>query len=230
MKTRYTAKQLSGVTLTISDVSHAGSVGEAIIAACTMSDYLSSGIIGPSFSTSGPGPGWSKQHSASDFAARALAEDAVGYIDAADGRLATLDDDGDVEWSDESVVVLEAPTDAQVDEMPEAARQMAEAIESGHATAKRANDWGDVRGLIAISQDDALEYIGGEIVGAYVLYYDAGVQSWYLGPVESLTTLRKYMGSSDEDVTRDAYSRWCAASGHDGEYETRDDAIESVAK
>lgn len=76
------------------------------------SDSIASGIVGPSFSCSGPGSGWQKNHDASDYAARALADDygAIRYIDSADGREATLNDEGEVEWSDESVVEIELPT------------------------------------------------------------------------------------------------------------------------
>jgi hypothetical protein len=220
----------SSITLTISDISASGSIAAAIIAACKESDYLSSGIVGPSFSTSGPGSGWSKQHTADDYASRALSDDhgAAGYV-ADDGRLATLDADGEVEWSDESVVTLESPTVADVDESLDAVRQMVAAIDSGHCTAEHPSDWDDIRAWVEVSRADALERIDGEIIGDKILYYDDCMQRWYVGETSDLTLLREYMGSGDEEVARDAYSHWCAACGHDGEYETRDAAIESIS-
>lgn len=82
----------AALSVDLSDVVKHGSVEQAIIALCEESDDTSSGVIGPSFSTSGPGSGWSKQHDASDYAARALdvGYGALYYIDAADGRRAKM--------------------------------------------------------------------------------------------------------------------------------------------
>lgn len=75
------------------------------------SDSVASGVIGPSFSCSGPGSGWQKNHDVTDYAERALSDDygALSYIDSSDGRKATLQD-GEVVWSAESVVEIELPT------------------------------------------------------------------------------------------------------------------------
>ena len=75
------------------------------------SDSVASGVIGPSFSCSGPGSGWQKHHDVNDYAERALSDDygALSYIDSSDGREATLED-GEVVWSAESVVEIELPT------------------------------------------------------------------------------------------------------------------------
>lgn len=80
------------LSVDIHDVVKYGGVREAIIALCEDSDDTSSGVIGPSFSTSGPGSGWSKQHDASDYAARALdtGYGALYYIDADNGRRAKM--------------------------------------------------------------------------------------------------------------------------------------------
>lgn len=118
------------VTLSIEDVRHAGSVPAAIVAACNSSDELSSGPIGPEFSTSpGPGQGWSKEHDVGDYADRALADEygALGYVDEADGRMATLYDD-EVEWTAESVVCLIAPSDEDALSCPEALGMMVRAL------------------------------------------------------------------------------------------------------
>lgn len=79
--------------ITITDVVRHGSISAAIIAKAQDHDSIASGIIGPAFSTSGPGPGWQRNHDVSDYAARALDEDygAASYIDADDGREATRD-------------------------------------------------------------------------------------------------------------------------------------------
>lgn len=85
------------------------------------SDSVASGVIGPSFSCSGPGPGWQKNHDVTDYAERALSADygALSYIDSSDGREATLDENGDLVWSDESVVEIELPTVEQALEDPD---------------------------------------------------------------------------------------------------------------
>jgi hypothetical protein len=114
--------------ITLSMIEEHGSIAAAIEAACEDHDTLASGIVGPSFSTSGPGAGWSRQHGATDYAARALEDGALGYIDSSDGRLATLDD-GEVVWSDETVVTV---VDDREDVSEETMRLLEEAIDSGH--------------------------------------------------------------------------------------------------
>lgn len=88
------------------------SISSMIEAYARESDSVASGVIGSSFSTSGPGSGWSQQFDVRDYAKRALSEDygASSYIDSDDGREATLDSDGNLEWSDESVVEIELPS------------------------------------------------------------------------------------------------------------------------
>lgn len=87
------------------------SIAKAIEEIAREHDSIASGIIGPSFSTSGPGSGWSKQHDCHDYARRALSGDygACSYIDSSDGREATLED-GEVVWSEESVVEIQVPS------------------------------------------------------------------------------------------------------------------------
>lgn len=77
------------VTLDITDVRKAGGIEAAIVAWAEGSDTTSSGAVGPAFSTSGPGSGWSKTHGADDFAIRAFGGGSLHYIDEADGRMAT---------------------------------------------------------------------------------------------------------------------------------------------
>jgi hypothetical protein len=74
--------------ITIEHVAENGnSVSAAIEAACTDHDSIASGVIGPSFATSGPGSGWQRNYDASDYAERALSGDygASSYIDSSDG-------------------------------------------------------------------------------------------------------------------------------------------------
>ena len=116
--------------ITLSMIDEHGSIAAAIEAACEEHDTLASGIIGPSFDTSGPGAGWSRQFGAADYAARALeGEDgALGYIDSSDGRLATMEE-GELVWSEETVV--EVVDDNE--DVSEATMELLEAaIESGH--------------------------------------------------------------------------------------------------
>jgi hypothetical protein len=116
--------------ITLSLVDEHGSIAAAIEAACEDHDTLASGIVGPSFSTSGPGAGWTKQHGASDYAARALGGDdgAIGYIDSSDGRLATMED-GEIVWSEETVVEI---VDDGEDVSEETLALLEAAIEAGH--------------------------------------------------------------------------------------------------
>lgn len=51
------------------------------------SDTTSAGAIGPEFSTSGPGAGWSTTHGVEEFASRAFDGGALYYLDVSDGRV-----------------------------------------------------------------------------------------------------------------------------------------------
>lgn len=111
------------------------SVSRAIEQICSESCSAASGVIGPSFATSGPGPGWSRNYDASDYAARALADDygACSYVDSHDGREATLADDGEVVWSDESIVELVVPAEDDALAHPEALAAMVSALRTHSA-------------------------------------------------------------------------------------------------
>lgn len=130
------------------------SVSQAIEKFCSESDEVASGVIGPSFSASGPGPGWSRQHDACDFAARALADDfgARSYVDSADGREATLDDEGDVVWSDESVVELVVPDEDDALAHPEALAAMVGALRT-HSAESDIPAWEKLVGSIRAAAD-----------------------------------------------------------------------------
>lgn len=216
---------LDSITLTIRDIGSDG-IQEAIIAACESSDYLASGTVGPSFACSGPGSGWQRNFGASDYAERALSDEvgAAGYVDASDGRLATLDDEGDVVWTDDSVVYLIAPTAEETDDDPETAQAMVDAIDSEHCV-EGDGDWRLVRALLRVSEDDALSRWDMEIIAESVIYYDDGTSKWYRNNRSDLVDLRELMGSDDDEIADSAYSHWCAGCHHEGEYETREEAV-----
>lgn len=127
----------------LQDVKNSGCVKQAILDYCADSDSVASGDIGPTFSCSGPGSGWQKNHNENDYAARALADDygAAAYVDCDDGREATLDADGDVVWSDDSVVELVVPDEAESLAHPEVLVQMAVALIECHSAASDKSAW-----------------------------------------------------------------------------------------
>jgi hypothetical protein len=116
--------------ITLSMIDEHGSITAAIEAACDDHDTLASGEVGPSFSTSGPGCGWSIQHNATDYARRSLDGEygACGYVDSSDGRMATFED-GALVWTDETVVEV---VDDHEDVSEETLKQLEAAVESGH--------------------------------------------------------------------------------------------------
>lgn len=87
-------KTKAHVSINLSDVVKHGGVEQAILAWASESDDTSSGVIGSSFSCSGPGIGWQKNHDASCYAERALdaGYGALYYLDETDGRLASMTD------------------------------------------------------------------------------------------------------------------------------------------
>lgn len=194
----------------------ATSIADAIEKIAQEHDSIASGIIGPSFATSAPGPGWSKQYDVSDYAKRALADDygATSYIDSEDGREATLNDAGEIEWSDESVVEVELPSVEQALENPDEFAILARA----------AADFGNKEEWEALiekienypTRQEALERIDGSLIndGDQVVYYDDSMQEYYLCDIEDLDDLRALMAHDDEDIASDAYSHWCAGTSH----------------
>lgn len=79
------------------------------------------------------------------------------------------------------------------------------------------------------TQTEALSRINGSIVGDSVIYYDDSTQRYYVCDVAELDDLAALMADGDEDVSRDAYSHWCAGSSHGDGYETAEEA-EAAAK
>ncbi|OJY94413.1 MAG: hypothetical protein BGP25_05325 [Lysobacterales bacterium 63-13] len=143
------------ITITLRDVERHGSIRAAIIATCNEHDLYASGDLGgPTFATSGPGLGWSRQFDAMDYAGRALSDEygAAGYIDAADGRMATLCDEGEIEWTDQSVVSLDDVTSAEIlDADRDTLRNVQDAIDS--QVVRPGNGWDDLDAIIEAMED-----------------------------------------------------------------------------
>ena len=195
----------------------ATSIADAIEKIAQESETIASGIIGPSFSCSGPGPGWSRQYDVTDYAKRALADDygANSYIDSSDGREATLNDEGEVEWSDESVVEIKTPSLEYALENPDEFAILAKDAASYGADAE---EWEALVERVQNypTREQALERIEGSLIndGQEVVHYDDSTQKYYLCDVEDMDELRGLMASTDNSVSRDAYSHWCSGTSH----------------
>jgi len=129
--------------ISIHDVARHGTIAAAIEAISSESEYIASGIIGSCLSTSGPGIGWSKHYDVHDYARRALADNygAASYIDSEDGREATLDDDGDLVWTNESVIELVTPTLDEALEWPAAYAEIAKGAKGTHSYNVYEQEW-----------------------------------------------------------------------------------------
>ena len=142
---------------------YATTLAEAIEEICEESDTVASGVIGSAFSTSGPGSGWTCHHDVSDFARRALDGEygACSYIDSADGREAELNKDGDLVWSDESVVEIILPT---VEEAVDNPAKAAIILDAATTYGVDEEDVDALRDKIAnpyrITDGNATEYVG----------------------------------------------------------------------
>lgn len=152
------------ITIALDDVIRAGGVVPALHAWCDTSDDTSSGVVGPSYSTSGPGSGWSIQHDESDYAQRAIEEGALCYL-STDGRIVAAvevdederDDDGEwpadtfaamdgchyrlCDWSDESIVCLVCPDADDAVEHPHEVAEMAQAVIDYHHYRSDVAEW-----------------------------------------------------------------------------------------
>lgn len=136
------------ITITMSDVLQHGGIREALTNACDNSETVACGVVGPAFSTSGPGSGWSKQYDETDFAARSFEGGALAYLDLDNGRLATSPEwtegeyDGQpISWSDESVVCLECPDIQEAIDDPDVFAEMAAAVAELHGAESPCSEW-----------------------------------------------------------------------------------------
>ena len=64
---------------------------------------------------------------------------------------------------------------------------------------------------------EALARIDGCVTddGKSVVYYDDSTHSYYIAPLADIDELVALIDSDDSDVSRDAYSHWCAMTSHD---------------
>jgi hypothetical protein len=136
------------IEIDIDDVVKAGGIDEALTAWCEESDDTSTGVIGPSFATSGPGAGWSEEYDAVDFARRAMEGGKLYYLDLEDGRLASSPEwtedvyqGQDIEWTDESVVRIECPSLEDAMEVPETAAAMLRAVRDTYYDCSDCGEW-----------------------------------------------------------------------------------------
>lgn len=139
------------IRIDLDDVRTAGSVDGALHAHCASSSDTLSGEVGPTFATSGPGSGWTKKYGASDFAARAMEEGAVYYLNADNGRVAYAPDWEDdeyageeIEWTEESMVRIECPRIEDAIEQPRLVAEMAKAVVEYHGANSDKEKWGDL--------------------------------------------------------------------------------------
>lgn len=154
------------IQIDLHDVFEAGSIEEAIVEWCRQSLTTSSGVVGPTFATSGPGSGWSKKFGAEDFALCALKEGAAHYVNEHDGRMLSAlpvdedeDDEGDDEdietdiggcryrvgdWTEESVVRIEVPDIEDAIRHPNEVAEMAKAVISHHHSYSDCDEWKDL--------------------------------------------------------------------------------------
>jgi len=141
--------KLKKISIDIYDIVICGNNGRVIDALksyCEDSSDVSCGVVGPAFTTSGPGSGYSIQHDVTDFARRAMEGGALYYLDTDDGRLAYAPDWTDdlyngqeIKWSDKSVVILECPSVEDTIEHPEITAEMAETVIRYKSS--NANEW-----------------------------------------------------------------------------------------
>lgn len=164
------------VSIDLDDVRAAGSVERALEAWCERSETTSCGVVGPSFSTSGPGSGWSVNHDENDYARRAVEEGALYYLDCDDGKLVSAEevDEGEKDengewpddvihdlggthsrlsrWSEESVVEVICPSIEDAIQCPALVAQMAKSVASFHGAMSDKAAW---RSLVQQIRDAA---------------------------------------------------------------------------
>lgn len=162
----------------ISDVAKAGSVPHAILAWAKESDTVASGVVGSSFSTSGPGVGWSHDHTTAEYAICALDGGALAYVDCDDGRVIEsispdeADEGSDVltdmqgceyvvgEWSSSSRVRLECPDEEDAIANPVAFAQMLDCVLGVHGPCSAVDEWKNLARAIMECSDCIRDVVG----------------------------------------------------------------------
>ena len=136
------------ISIDLDDVRAAGGVEQALHEYCRESDQIGSRVVGPTYSTSGPGSGWAYQHTADDFARRAMSAGALYYLEASDGRIAyapTWEDDmyqgQDIEWTDGSMVRLECPDIEDAMQHPTLVAEMVRWVIAAHGRLSDRQEW-----------------------------------------------------------------------------------------
>lgn len=165
--------QKAHCVIDLDDVVAAGSVKAAIEQWAKDSDDTSSGVVGMEFSTSGPGSGWSRNHTADDFASAAFKGGALYYIDSSDGRLkiaveAEEEEEGaeqdisgsyyvESDWSDESEVALKVPDATYVLDHPYEVAAMAKAALTTHSHHSDTLGWSELVRLVREAAEALVE-------------------------------------------------------------------------
>jgi len=150
------------IEITLQDVLAAGSVPAAIGRWCEESDTASSGVIGPSFATSGPGSGWTMEYDEEEYSLRAFRQGAVHYVDSTTGQMRSIreacEDDSeddiiydigggcgiDEGWTDDSVVCLVVPDMEESMQHPEIVTMMAKAVIDHHGYYSDKRGWAEL--------------------------------------------------------------------------------------
>lgn len=138
----------------LQDVKNAtDSVPIAIENACARRDSIASGEIGPTFTTSGPGPGWSIEYDETDYAERALKAGCSYYVSDTTGEAAFLDENGELTWTDDSVVELKCPEIEDAIDYPESAAAMAREVIAHHHPESNCRKWRELIESIRVAAE-----------------------------------------------------------------------------
>lgn len=147
------------IKINLYKVKQAGSVEQAIVQNCP-DDILvadSSAMGGQTFATSGPGPGWTCEFDASDYAKECIESDIANgggapsessAINPETGRLAHGVDpagdeewDGEIDWEEDSCVCIECPSIEDAIDDPKTTATMAQAVIDHHSAESDTEEW-----------------------------------------------------------------------------------------
>jgi hypothetical protein len=216
--------------LSIAEIKSAGSIASAIEAQAANSNTFASSAIGPVFPPAGPDLGWSPSKKATALAKRSLAGGVQYFINSSNGRMAELNGDGEVEWSEETAIEVDLPEDANSDatssSFVDENRDVLELILAAFNTRfcwVGDGEWDDIRCLLMATEVNALDLINGEIVAKSVIHFNNNTQLWCRRDRKDLDRLRLYMSSISEKISEDAYSIWMTW-GTSEEFKTEDAA------